>query len=219
MSSWSQRARLCPSLPAAAHATFSEALTLWSLCPDAWVAWGRFCDAQYVSRGQGSWLEQAGACYTQVGGHESNQRCKVTVRGQQLLVLMPRLLLPPHAPIRPSRAQSWPGGSVPGASPAAAADVSHALLLLLVPPPLQGVKLSGLEARSLVPRLLQLLMLDANGPDAIGRTLIAQSADMPTWVWLPWVPQLMMSLQRPEVGGGPAVTAASRAVTAACRAL
>eukprot|EP00887_Chlorella_sp_A99_P004017 scaffold11.g4017.t1 len=111
----------------AAQATFSEALTLWSLCPDAWVAWARFCDGRYAACGQASWLEFAGACYT------------------------------------------------------------------------QAVKLSGLEARALVPRLLHLLMLDSAGPEAVGRTLIAQCADMPTWVWLPWVPQLMMSLQRPEV--------------------
>lgn len=120
----------------AANATFSEALTLWSLCPDAWVNWGRFCDDRYMANRQESlakqqkpdlsWLEFAATSY------------------------------------------------------------------------IQGIRLSGLEARMLVPRVLQLLMLDVHGSTVVGRSLISQAGDLPTWVWLPWVPQLLTSLQRDD---------------------
>lgn len=62
----------------------------------------------------------------------------------------------------------------------------------------QGIRLLGTEARSLVPRLLHLLMLDVNGSEFVGRPLVQQAGDMPSWVWLPWLPQLITSLQRPE---------------------
>jgi transformation/transcription domain-associated protein len=124
----------------AAHAAFSEALTLWSLSPDAWVAWGRFCDERYLATKQPAFLEYAGACFA------------------------------------------------------------------------QGIRLSGPEARALVPRLLHLLMLDPHGAEAIGvRTLAAQAADLPTWVWLPWVPQLVTSLQRPETGAARRILVAAAA--------
>lgn len=119
-----------------ANAAFSESLTLWSLCPDAWVNWGRFCDDRYMASKQEastkqqkpdlSWLEFASTCY------------------------------------------------------------------------MQGIRLSGLEARVLVPRVLQLLMLDVNGSTVVGRSLVSQAGDLPTWVWLPWIPQLLTSLQRDD---------------------
>lgn len=123
--------------PEPANSAFSEALTLWSLCPDAWVNWGRYCDDRYMASKHeavqkqqkpvdATWLEFAATCYT------------------------------------------------------------------------QGIRLSGTEARNLVPRLLQLLMLDVNGPVAVGRALISQAGDLPTWVWLPWISQLLTSLQRDE---------------------
>lgn len=111
----------------AADATFSEALTLWTLCPDAWIAWGRFCDARQAAGAGASWLEYAAACYT------------------------------------------------------------------------QAVRLGGLEARALVPRLLDLLMVSGSGAEVVGRTLAEAAGDLPAWVWLPWLPQLLVSLQRPEL--------------------
>jgi transformation/transcription domain-associated protein len=63
----------------------------------------------------------------------------------------------------------------------------------------QGIRLVGSEARALVPRLLHLLMLDVNGNEYVGRPLMNQAGEMPSWVWLPWLPQLITSLQRPEM--------------------
>ncbi len=127
----------CYHLLPAAHKTFSEALTLWSLCPDAWVAWARFCDTRYVTTQLVTWLEYAASCYA------------------------------------------------------------------------QGIRLSTTEAKMLVPRLLQLLMLDQNGSECVGRTLAQQAADLPSWVWLPWIPQLLTSLQRPEMAAARRVLAAA----------
>jgi hypothetical protein len=50
-----------------------------------------------------------------------------------------------------------------------------------------------------VPRLLQLLMVEPKGAEMLGRAVAQKAADLPGWIWLPWVPQLMTSLQRPEV--------------------
>lgn len=36
-----------------------------------------------------------------------------------------------------------------------------------------------------------------------------QAADLPPWVWLPWIPQLITSLQRPEIGAARRVLAAA----------
>ena len=46
----------------AAHKCFSESVTLWALCPQAWAAWGRFCDEVYMRTRQASWLEFTVAC-------------------------------------------------------------------------------------------------------------------------------------------------------------
>lgn len=50
-----------------------------------------------------------------------------------------------------------------------------------------------------MPRLLQLLMVEPKGAELLGRAVAQKAADLPGWIWLPWVPQLMTSLQRPEV--------------------
>lgn len=65
--------------------------------------------------------------------------------------------------------------------------------------PSQAVRLASTEARDLVPRLLQLLMVEPKGAEVLSRVVAQKAADLPGWVWLPWVPQLMTSLQRPEV--------------------
>jgi transformation/transcription domain-associated protein len=128
------------SEPDVAHNTFSEALQLWPLCPDAWVNWGRFCDERFNETKQATWLEFAATCFV------------------------------------------------------------------------QGIRLSGTEARSLVPRLLYLLMLDSQGFKVVGSVLLQSAGDLPAWVWLPWVPQLITSLQRPET------PAARRILVAAAQA-
>ena len=66
-------------------------------------------------------------------------------------------------------------------------------------PVAQAVRLASTDARDLVPRLLQLLMVEPKGAETLGRAVAQKAADLPGWIWLPWVPQLMTSLQRPEV--------------------
>lgn len=63
---------------------------------------------------------------------------------------------------------------------------------------IQGVRLSSTEAKSLIPRLLHLLMLDPLGAEVVGNALVLSTSDLPPWVWLPWTSQLVTSLQRPE---------------------
>ncbi|KAL4439666.1 hypothetical protein ABPG75_002667 [Micractinium tetrahymenae] len=111
----------------AAHSMFSEALTLWPLCWEAWMAWGEFCDGMYEKSKEGHWLEFLATCY------------------------------------------------------------------------LQAIRLASTDARDLVPRLLQLLMVEPKGAEMLGRAVGQKAADLPGWIWLPWIPQLMTSLQRPEV--------------------
>ena len=68
-----------------------------------------------------------------------------------------------------------------------------------VTPWLQAIRLASTDARDLVPRLLQLLMVEPKGAEVLGRAVAQKAADLPGWIWLPWIPQLMTSLQRPEV--------------------
>lgn len=64
---------------------------------------------------------------------------------------------------------------------------------------MQAIRLASTDARDLVPRLLQLLMVEPKGAEMLGRAVAQKAADLPGWIWLPWIPQLMTSLQRPEV--------------------
>lgn len=41
-------------------------------------------------------------------------------------------------------------------------------------------------------------MLDVHGADSVGKYLVQHAGDMPAWIWLEWVPQLVVGLQRPE---------------------
>lgn len=50
----------------AANNMFSEALALWPLCWEAWMAWGKFCDAMYDKSKEAQWLEFLATCYLQV---------------------------------------------------------------------------------------------------------------------------------------------------------
>ena len=54
------------ALSNAAHGLFSESLTLWPLCWEAWMAWGKFCDGMYEKSKEGQWLEFLATCYLQV---------------------------------------------------------------------------------------------------------------------------------------------------------
>ena len=63
----------------------------------------------------------------------------------------------------------------------------------------QAIRLASTDARNLVPRLLHLVMVEPKGAEMLGRTVAQKAADLPGWIWLPWIPQLMTSLQRPEV--------------------
>lgn len=53
------------SLHIAANGMFSEALTLWPLCWEAWMAWGKFCDGMYDKSKEAHWLEFLATCYLQ----------------------------------------------------------------------------------------------------------------------------------------------------------
>lgn len=59
----------CLDRHCAAHGMFSEALTLWPLCWEAWLAWGKFCDSMYDKSKEGHWLEFLATCYLQVHSH------------------------------------------------------------------------------------------------------------------------------------------------------
>ena len=50
----------------AAHSMFSESLTLWPLCWEAWMAWGKFCDSMYDKSKEAQWLEFLATCFLQV---------------------------------------------------------------------------------------------------------------------------------------------------------
>lgn len=63
---------------------------------------------------------------------------------------------------------------------------------------LQGIRLGSQTARNLIPRLLHLLSFE-NAHGAISGQITKNVADIPPWVWFLWVPQLLASLQRPEV--------------------
>lgn len=73
--------------PEAAGAALATALMLWRGCPDAWVLWGRACDAAY-ERAPGSpqaqrLLQYAAHCYLQ----------GVRLGSEEARDLIPRLLL------------------------------------------------------------------------------------------------------------------------------
>jgi transformation/transcription domain-associated protein len=49
-----------------AHSLYSEALSLWPLSWEAWMAWGKFCDSMYDKSKEAQWLEYLATCYLQV---------------------------------------------------------------------------------------------------------------------------------------------------------
>lgn len=62
---------------------------------------------------------------------------------------------------------------------------------------LQGIKCGNASGRSNLARILYLLSFD-NQEGRVGKALDSFRDAIPYWVWLPWIPQLLLSLQRPE---------------------
>lgn len=62
--------------------------------------------------------------------------------------------------------------------------------------PWQGVRYHSHEGRSWLPRVLLLLTFD-NESGLVGKAL-DRAPEVPLWVWIAWIPQLLISLQRPE---------------------
>lgn len=61
----------------------------------------------------------------------------------------------------------------------------------------QGVRHGSEAARGMLPRLLSLLSFENEG-GVVGSAIERGVREAPLWVWLAWLPQLLMSLQRPE---------------------
>jgi transformation/transcription domain-associated protein len=132
-----------------AHNTFSEALSLWPLCTEGWINWGKFCDTQYTMATQKEQKMQ------QEGGDKAVD------------------------PSLQSQAWTW---------------LEYTATCYI-----QAIRCSAAQGVSLVPRLLQLLILDVNGK-LVGKHLVQHLVDIPAWIWLPWLPQMIVGLQRPEEG-------------------
>ncbi|KAI8537003.1 hypothetical protein RHMOL_Rhmol10G0301200 [Rhododendron molle] len=62
---------------------------------------------------------------------------------------------------------------------------------------LQGIKFGIPNARSHLARVLYLLSFDTPG-GLVGKAFDKYMDQIPHWVWLSWIPQLLLSLQRPE---------------------
>ncbi|CAM6100600.1 unnamed protein product [Calypogeia fissa] len=62
---------------------------------------------------------------------------------------------------------------------------------------LQGVKYLSKHGRNHLARVLYLLSFD-NQTGAVGKAFDKYGDQIPLWVWLTWIPQLLLSLQRPE---------------------
>ena len=81
--------RLPPALLNAAHGLFSESLTLWPLCWEAWMAWGKFCDGMYEKSKEGQWLEFLATCYLQVSELRQRLHLVQRVAGHRLVNQIP----------------------------------------------------------------------------------------------------------------------------------
>eukprot|EP00897_Mesotaenium_endlicherianum_P005503 jgi/Mesen1/4981/ME000248S04265 len=62
---------------------------------------------------------------------------------------------------------------------------------------LQGVRYGSSQGRNYLARVLYLLSFD-NGKGTVGRAFDKHTPHVPFGVWLVWIPQLLLSLQRPE---------------------
>ena len=62
----------------------------------------------------------------------------------------------------------------------------------------QGVRYASSEGRNWLPRVLLLLTFE-NETGTVGKAL-DRAPEVALWVWIAWIPQLLISLQRPESG-------------------
>jgi transformation/transcription domain-associated protein len=62
---------------------------------------------------------------------------------------------------------------------------------------LQGIKFGVSNSRSHLARVLYLLSFDTPN-EPVGRAFDKYYEHVPHWVWLSWIPQLLLSLQRTE---------------------
>ncbi|KAF1875106.1 hypothetical protein Lal_00007722 [Lupinus albus] len=62
---------------------------------------------------------------------------------------------------------------------------------------MQGIKFGVSNSRSHLARVLYLLSFDTNN-EPVGRSFDKYFDQVPHWVWLSWIPQLLLSLQRTE---------------------
>lgn len=62
---------------------------------------------------------------------------------------------------------------------------------------LQGIKFGISNSRSHLARVLYLLSFDTPN-EPVGRAFDKYLDQIPHWVWLSWIPQLLLSLQRTE---------------------
>ncbi|KAJ7564762.1 hypothetical protein O6H91_02G032300 [Diphasiastrum complanatum] len=69
---------------------------------------------------------------------------------------------------------------------------------------LQGIKYGGAYGKSYLARVLYLLSFD-NQNGTVGKAFDKYGDQIPHWVWIPWIPQLLLSLQRPEASNCKAV--------------
>lgn len=64
---------------------------------------------------------------------------------------------------------------------------------------LEAIQIDGHEwARIRIPKCLWMLTKDGSTPGVLCQTLETRGAQLPAWVWLPWIPQLLTSLYRRE---------------------
>lgn len=61
---------------------------------------------------------------------------------------------------------------------------------------MQAMRHGSVPSRQLVPRILHLLAFD-NKDNVVGR-LLESTRGVPLWLWLAWIPQLLLGLQHPE---------------------
>lgn len=59
----------------------------------------------------------------------------------------------------------------------------------------QAINHNSAGARLMMSRVLWLLSLD-DEKSTLGRTLETYGKQLPEWVWIPWIPQLLTSLTR-----------------------
>lgn len=62
---------------------------------------------------------------------------------------------------------------------------------------LQGIRFGVSNSRSHLARVLYLLSFDTSN-EPVGRAFDKYLDQIPHWVWLSWIPQLLLSLQRTE---------------------